>query len=197
MLLDDYAANVANKLEEQAKVVDDAWQIPQREALALHQIIVAANCRSLLEIGVSYGYSTLYLAHAARINNGYVDAIEFSEKKFNAATANLTEARLIDRVTIHLGKAQEILPAMPVDTEPFDFVFIDAWKQECFEYLEAAWPKLADQCIIATDNTTTHAEELADFCKHLRSHPEIISSTAIVIGNGFELSIRRKPLAAD
>jgi len=189
-MLDKQAAEVAQHLESQAKIVDDAWQIPAVEAVALHQIAVAAGCRSFLEIGVSYGYSTLHLAHAARINGGHVHAVEYSDKKFKAATENLAKADLIDQVTIHFGRAQEMIPQITPD-EPFDFFFIDAKKAECFEYLEAAWPKLADRCVIITDNTITHADELAEFSQHMRDHPEIISSASVELGNGFELSVRR------
>jgi len=170
-------------------VVDDAWQIPAPEAVALHQIAVAAGCRSFLEIGVSYGYSTLHLAHAAKINKGHVHAVEFNERKYTEATRNLTQAGLLEYVTIHPGSAQDIVPQLTPDS-PFDFFFIDATKAESFEYLAAGWPQLANRCIIVTDNTTTHADELTDFCKHLRSHPEIVSSASIDIGNGFELSVR-------
>ncbi len=188
-MLTHNAQEVAQMLEAQAKVVDDAWQIPASEAVALHQIAVVSGCRSILEIGVSYGYSTLHLAHAAKINKGHVHAVEFNDRKYTEATQNLTRADLLEHVTIHLGSAQEIIPHLTPDI-PFDFFFIDATKAESFEYLEAAWPKLANRCIIVTDNTTTHADELTDFCQHLRSHPEIISSAAIDIGNGFELSVR-------
>lgn len=202
-MLHPQAAAVAARLDRQAKEVEDAWQIPAEEAALLHQLVVAARCRSILEIGVSYGYSTLHFAHAAKVvaamdgrsrDSGplprpHVHAIDASEKKFYAARASLAEAGVIDAVTLHLGRAQDVLPSLrPV--APFDFVFIDAVKSECGEYLDAAWPFLAPRCIVATDNTLTHADELVDFISHLRSHPQIASSATIAIGNGVELSVR-------
>lgn len=189
-MLEPIAADVARRLETNAAEVDDAWQIPPDEAVALHQIIVAARCISLLEIGVSYGYSTLHLAHAARINGGHLHAVEASQRKADAAAASLSDAGLSQYVTIHLGRAQEVIPTIRFDRPP-DFLFIDAVKAECFEYLDTAWPRLADQCLIITDNTLTHADELESFLAHLRVHPEIVSSETVRLGNGFEISVKR------
>ncbi|MBL1219136.1 MAG: methyltransferase [Planctomycetes bacterium] len=189
MFLSDQANTVAQRLVDHARTVDDAWQIPALEAAVLHQLVVSSRRRLLLEIGVSYGFSTLHLAHAAGLTGGYVHAIEASEKKFQAATASLTEAGVINRVFLHLGAAQDVVPSLRPDGR-FDFLFIDAVKAECFEYLEAAWPLLNhEDCLIVTDNTTTHADELDDFCRHLRSLPEVMCSTTLDIGNGFELSV--------
>jgi len=189
-MLEGRAAVVAQRLDRQAREVDDAWQIPPEEAVCLHQIAVAARCRSFLEVGVSYGYSTLHLAHAARINGGHVHGVDASEKKIRAAGDNLREAGLIGHVTLYEGRAQEVVPTLE-PREPFDFFFIDAVKSECEAYLEAAWPLLARSCVIVTDNTSTHWDELAEFIQLLRRHPEIVSSEAIPLGNGFEVSIRR------
>lgn len=189
-MLSEAAARVARRLDEEAKSKEDAWQIPADEAAALHQIVVAAGCRSILEIGVSYGYSTLHLAHAVRINGGNMHAIDASDKKINAARAHLNEAGLIDKVNLHLGRAQDVLRSLTPRT-PFDCLFIDAVKEECFDYLHAAWPRLAQTCLILTDNTSTHPEELKTFVEHLRRHAEIVASASVDIGNGFEMSIRR------
>jgi len=192
-MLSNRASNVAQRLDEEAGHKDDAMQIPMDEAKLLHQLVLASRCRSILEIGVSYGFSTLHLAHAAGLNGGHVHAIEASERKFNAATKNLDEAGVAEYVTLHLGRAQDILPRLREhrQIDPVDFAFIDAVKQESFEYLEQIWPLLADHAVIITDNATTHADELAEFIAHLRNHKEIVASATIPIGNGIELSVRR------
>jgi len=193
-VLNERAHAVAERLDREAKDLEDAMQIPMDEARLLHQIVVAARCRSVLEIGVSYGFSTVHLAHAVSLTAGHVHAVEASEKKFAAARSNLAEAGLADLVTLHLGRAQEILPALPDDTsiQPVDCLFIDAVKDESFAYLDAAWPLLAPRASIITDNATTHAAELSEFIAHLREHEEIIASTTIPIGNGIEFSVRRR-----
>jgi predicted O-methyltransferase YrrM len=173
-----------NALRDQ---VDDHMQIPREEALVLAQIVRIGRCRSICEIGVSYGFSTLHLAAATKENGGHVHAVDISEKKINAAREHLTEAGLIDAVTLHLGDARDVVKGLQ-PAESFDFIFIDAVKQQSFEYLEALQGKLAPRCILATDNTVSHPELLGDFVEHLRSLPNA-ASCCVPVGNGFELTV--------
>lgn len=173
-----------NALREQ---VDDHWQIPRDEAELLAQLVRLGRCESICEVGVSYGYSTLHLAAAAREQGGHVHAIDISEKKVDAAAQHLAQAGLTDVVTLHLGDAREMLASIQ-PTKPFDFVFIDAIKEQSFEYLAAVQPKLAPRAAIVTDNTVTHAQELSSFVQHLRALAGA-HSTNVAVGNGFELTI--------
>ena len=169
--------------------VDDTWQIPGDEALVLAQLARAARCTSFCEIGVSYGFSTLHLAAVAAEHAGHVHAIDIDPRKIAAATDHLTRAGLIDHVTLHEGDAREILRSL-TPAAPFDFAFLDADKPQTQAYLEAVWPSLAPHAVIATDNVTSHPEQLAGFVEHLRSLDELTSCT-VAVGNGFELSVRR------
>lgn len=170
--------------------VDDHWQIPREEALVLAQIVRIGRCKSICEVGMSYGYSTLHLAAATAEFDGHVHSFDISPKKIAAAGAHLAEAGLSHVVSQHEGDARELLKAV-TPNDAYDFVFIDAVKEQSLDYLNAVLPKLAKQATIVTDNTTTHAEELASFVKHLRGMPGCVSC-AVDIGNGFELSVLRR-----
>src|SRR5690606_22253919 len=138
------------------------------------------RCVSICEIGTSYGFSALHLAAATAPIGGHMHCFDPSEKKIEAATKNLQQAGLADVVTLHLGDARTEVPRCN-PSQPFDFVFIDAVKEQCFEYLAAVTPKLADQAVIVTDNTTTHAAQLASFVAHLRAMPNA-TSCAVDVG---------------
>ena len=178
--------DAVDRLREQ---VDDHWQVPREEALVLAQLVRVGRCASICEVGTSYGYSTLHLAAAAREHGGHVHTIDIDPRKAAAATRHLRQAGLDGVVTVHQGDARAILPTLELRT-PFDFVFIDAVKEQCSEYLDAVWPKLATPCVLVTDNTTTHAEQLAPFVARLRALPEA-GSCGVPVGNGFELTVRR------
>ena len=60
----------------------------------ISMFIRACNFRRILEIGTSYGYSTLWLASAAQATGGHVETLELSPERFNAAHANLERAGL-------------------------------------------------------------------------------------------------------
>jgi len=186
-MFDPTVQAVMDRVDALRHEVDDHWQIPRDEALVLGQLVRVGRFVSLCEIGHSYGYSTLHLAGAAKGHGGHVHALDISEKKHTAAEQHLREAGLAEVATLHHGDARAILPTLePV--RPFDFVFIDAVKEQCFEYLEAVLPKCAARVTLATDNTTTHREELAEFVAHLRSLSGA-TSCDVPVGNGFELTV--------
>ena len=179
---------VIERVDRLRNEVDDHWQIPRDEALVLAQLAGIGRCVSICEIGTSYGFSTLHLAAAARRNGGHVHTIDQNPKKVAAATRNLRDAGLLEVVTLHEGDALEVLASIR-PSAPFDFVFIDATKEQSDTYLDAVWPKLATRCILVTDNTTTHADELSAFVGRLRSLPGF-TSCGVTVGNGFELTVR-------
>jgi predicted O-methyltransferase YrrM len=178
---------VMDRVDALRHQVDDHWQVPREEAVVLAQLVRVGRCVSICEVGVSYGYSTLHLAAATAPMGGHVHAIDISPKKIAAATRHLTEAGLIDAVTLHQGDARAMLQVIK-PAQPFDCVFIDAVKEQSMHYLEAVLPKLAERAMLMTDNTRTHAQELAGFVAHLRSLPHA-SSVAFDIGNGFEVTL--------
>jgi predicted O-methyltransferase YrrM len=187
-MFDERVRAVIDRVDRLRDEVDDHWQIPRDEAMVLSQLVVIGRCTSICEIGTSYGFSTLHLAAAARRNGGRVHTIDKDPRKVADATANLREAGLDEIVTLHQGVALEVLAAIRPEA-PFDFVFIDATKEQSDAYLNAVWPALAPRCILVTDNTTTHADELAAFVARLRSLPGF-ASCGVAVGNGFELTVR-------
>jgi predicted O-methyltransferase YrrM len=92
-------------------------------------------------------------------------------------------------VSLHEGDAVTVLAGLQ-PRSPFDFVFIDAAKSQCDQYLVSVRGKLASSCVLVTDNTTTHAEELAPFIRRLRELPGF-TGCAVPVGNGFELRVMR------
>lgn len=178
---------VIDRVDALRDQVDDHWQIPAAEGLILAQIVRAGRCESICEIGTSYGFSTLHLAAAARANGGHVHTIDIDPRKTQAATASLRDAGLLDVVTLHTGKAQDVLAELKPQ-RAIDFAFIDAWKDQSFEYLEALMPLLAKRATLITDNTSTHADELSDFVAHLRKLPGA-TGCSVDVGNGFEWTI--------
>ncbi len=186
-MFNDPIQSVMDRVDALRHEVNDHWQIPKDQALVLSQIVRIVRCRSGVEIGVSYGYSTLHLAAALREAHGHLHAVERADKKVNAATAHLTEAGLIDTVTIHPGDALQVLPTLQ-PAEPIDFVFIDATKEEAVEYLRLLMDKLAPRAIIIADNTGNLAERMAPYVHHVRGLPGAVSCD-VPVGNGFELTV--------
>jgi predicted O-methyltransferase YrrM len=147
----------------------------------------AMNAKRIVEVGTSNAYSTIWLADAARATGGRVTTLEMNPEKIALARANLRKAGLDDVVVeIIEGTAAASLAALP---GPFDLVFLDADKASYLQYLELALPKMRTGAMLIADNATTHAEELKEFTRRVRSHPQLFAVT-VPIGNGEEIALK-------
>ncbi len=103
----------------------------------LHLLARIAGARKALEIGALGGYSTIWIARALPAD-GRLVTLEAVEKHASVARANVARAGLSDRVDIRVGAALDSLPKIEAERlGPFDFVFIDADKENNADYL--AW----------------------------------------------------------
>ena len=154
----------------------------------LNILIKNAKARSILELGTSYGYSTVWLAEAARETGGRVASLELADYKARHARDALARAGLADHVEIHVGSAVEILPKL---AGPYDFVLIDLWKELYVTCLDLLYPKLAHGAFVAADNMIypeiTRADA-ANYQRHIRRLE--FDSVLLPIGSGVELSRR-------
>jgi predicted O-methyltransferase YrrM len=82
-------------------------------------LVKTAGAARVLEVGTSNGYSTLWLADAARQVGGRVTSLEYDSAKIEVAHSNLTRAGLLSVVEIIPGRAADSLAAV---SGPFDLV---------------------------------------------------------------------------
>ncbi len=152
----------------------------------LNILIKSAKARSILEVGTSYGYSTLWLAEAARHTDGTVVSLELADYKARYAREALARAGLAERVNIHVGSALETLPRL---AGPFDFVLIDLWKDLYVKCLDLVYPKLAPGAYVAADNMIYPEILRADAANYQRRIRQLkFDSVLLPIGSGVELS---------
>ncbi len=149
-------------------------------------MVQAARAKRILEVGTSNGYSTIWLADAARALGGRVTSLEANPDKIRLARANVARAGLEGHVHILEGNAAETLARLP---GPFDLVFLDADRPNYLRYVELALPRLVAGGLLVADNVTSHAAELQDYLARVKSHPDLFSVT-LPIGNGEEVSLK-------
>jgi predicted O-methyltransferase YrrM len=155
----------------------------------LNVLIKSAKARSILELGTSYGYSTLWLADAARHTDGKVISLELADYKALFAREMLARAALADRVDIRVGSALETLPTL---AGPFDFVLIDLWKDLYVECLDLVYPKLSAGAFVVADNMIHPADARAYAASYQHRIRQLEFDTILLpIGSGIELSRRR------
>jgi len=193
--MDDKVAGVLKRMEEydaQCRVdyPDDKWRrprsIPREEGEWLSLLVRTVGARNIVELGTSQGYSTIWLALAARETGGHVTSFDIDEKKHRMATDNLAEAGLSDRVTLLAQDAHKGLAELGFE---FDFVFLDAEKDDYLPLAQIAIPKMKPGGLLIAHNASNHAEGLADYLSFVRTHPDL-QSVLLPIGKGEEVSLK-------
>jgi predicted O-methyltransferase YrrM len=143
-----------------------------------------ADCE-VLELGGSRGYSTIWLAAAARHLGGRVVSFERDPRKIEAWHRNIEEAGLADWAELHEGDALELLPGID---DVFDVVFVDAEKEDYEALFELARTKVEPGALIVADNVLSHADPLAAYSERRQADPTL-SSVTVPLDKGLELSV--------
>ena len=155
----------------------------------LHALILARRPRRILELGTSYGYSTLFLADAARKVGAQVVTMELADYKQAFAAEQLTAAGLADVVDFRLGDAVAMTAA---DPGTFDFALLDIWKELYLPCFEALYPNLDDEGVICADNMITPEmarPEVRQYRAAVQAKPDL-QTALLPIGQGIELTVR-------
>lgn len=156
-------------------------------AVFMNTLVKSANAKIILEIGTSYGYSTLWLAEAARENGGLVITLEADEAKVTYAKDKLKQAGLLKYVDFRVGDALNLIEEAE---EHFDFVLVDIWKDLYLPCFELFYPKLNDKAWVLADNMIfpPQSNEVTQLYQNRIRQTENFSSVLLPIGSGIELS---------
>jgi predicted O-methyltransferase YrrM len=153
----------------------------------MHALIIGRGAKRILELGTSYGYSTAFLADAARQTGGRVYTLDVAANKQQYARTQLEEAGLLPQVEWLLGDATQLLKTLE---GPFDFVLLDLWKNLYVPCLDLFYGKLAQHAVIVADNMLFPEAARAD-AEAYRAAVKVkgnLQSVLLPIGNGIELS---------
>jgi predicted O-methyltransferase YrrM len=152
-------------------------------------LVVARGAQVIVELGSSYGFSTLYLAEAARRTGGMLYSYEIRPEKQAHARERIAEAGLSLHVQWRLGDAVALLAEQ---RGPIDFVLLDLWKDLYIPCLEAFYPNLAPNGIVVADNMLYPRILRADaaaYRKAVRAKPDI-EAVLLPVGQGIDLACR-------
>jgi predicted O-methyltransferase YrrM len=168
---------------------DRLLNITQDTGVFLNLIIRAMRAKSILEIGTSDGYSTLWLAHAARAMGGKVRTVEHRSERAQMASVNFRRSGLAPWIKLYVGEAARYLAALP--DASVDFLFLDAERHE----YPGFWPHLqrvlVPNGLMVVDNAVSHEAELAPFVALVRATAGYLTSL-VPVGKG-ELLILKLP----
>lgn len=153
-------------------------------------LVRATAARRVLEIGTSNGYSTLWLASAARSVAGTVITVELSSFKVDLAAKNFARSGLAPFIVQVQGDAGHVLSRHGDAT--FDLIFLDSERPE----YPGWWPDikrvLRPGGLLVVDNATSHPEQMAPFVGLVKADAEFVTSL-VPVGNGEFLATRMSP----
>ena len=118
----------------------------QGKFLEMLSYMIQPSC--ILEIGTYTGYSAICLARGLK-SDGQLHTIEVNDELNEMSNHYFALAGVADRVTLHTGRAQDVIPAMKCT---FDLVFIDGDKREYCEYYNLVFDKVRKGGFIIADN---------------------------------------------
>jgi predicted O-methyltransferase YrrM len=153
--------------------------------------------KKILEVGTSVGYSTLWFAGTIDKKSKII-TIEKNPDKIERAKKNFQKAGVLDMIEIKQGLAKDILVQLRKSiSRPqmyFDFIFIDADKEQYSTYFDICLPMLKKNGILAADNILYPIRFKKDIQKYLNHIKNIknIESFTVPIGNGQEISFKKK-----
>ncbi len=195
-----YAAYAAREAADAARMQDlgpagfavrDEFLLPVGPEVGafLHALILARRPKRILELGTSYGYSTLFLADAARSVGARVVTMELADCKQAHARAQMEAAGLADVVDFRLGDAVAMIGE---DPGPFDLVLLDIWKELYLPCFAALYPKLSEEGVICADNMIEPEmarAEVREYRAAVRGKADL-QTALLPIGSGIELTVR-------
>lgn len=173
-------------------------------------MLKAMRANKILEIGTSAGYSTLWFADAVLQNNTInkseiekrIITIEMNHSKVGIANKNFYDAGVNEIIDIIEGRAKEVLSRLLSNYQNnicinntdnlFDFVFIDADKENLMDYFDLIIPMVKIGGIIATDNMLypeNYRPQMTKYANYVRNKNNIESVT-VPVGNGEEITIK-------
>jgi predicted O-methyltransferase YrrM len=139
--------------EETANHPRAIMQIAPDQGQFMALLIQLMGAKKVLEIGVFTGYSSLAVALALPAD-GKMIACDVSEEYTSIASRYWEKAGVANKIDLRLAPALESLDELIASGEngSFDFVFIDADKQNYDNYYEQSLQLLRSGGLIAIDN---------------------------------------------
>ena len=153
----------------------------------------ALDARCVVEVGTSFGVSTIYLAAALRDNGSpegekrRVIASEIEPTKAAAARVNWSDAGLDEYIELLEGDALKTLADI---AGPIDFVLIDTWIPLALPALKLLAPRLRHGAVVMCDNVEQFAKAYRPYTDYVRNSANGFHSMTWRGRGGVEISTR-------
>ncbi len=188
--------------EETAQIEYSVMQISPEQGQFMTLLVKLMGAKRAIEIGTFTGYSSLCVA-SAMPDDGKLVCCDISPQWTDIAEKYWVLAGLENKIDLHIQPAEQTLQMLLDDGggKTFDFVFIDADKQNYVMYYEMALRLLRKGGLIAVDNTlwsgaVADPENTEPGTRAIRRFNEMIkdddrvSQSLLTIGDGLTLILK-------
>ena len=160
--------------------------IEAESAKLLGMLVRTQQSKQILEIGTSTGYSTLWLAEAAKSVGGKVQTLEINAFRSAQAKKYAEEFGLESFIDFWVGDASDYLAQA---TESYDLILLDA-ERGCYVSYWNDLKRLLQFSgnTLIVDNVISHAAEVKDFLELIKVD-ENYMSTILPVGAGLCLVV--------
>ena len=203
LIAPDPALDHARQSSAEAELPQIAVTASQGKLLQL--LARSVSARNILEIGTLGAYSTIWLARALPAD-GRLVTLEANPKHAEVSRGNIAYAGLSDTVELREGPALDTLPELAAEgLASFDFIFIDADKENNANYFAWALKLARPGSLIFIDNVIREGEVADATSKDpmvqgvhrlnevLAKEPRVIATTIQTVGakgyDGFTLAL--------
>ena len=140
--------------DETANLPESRMQIAPEQGQFMALLARLTGARRCIEVGVFTGYSSLAVALALP-DDGRIVACDVSDEWTAVARRYWAAAGVAHKIDLRVAPALETLRALLADGDAgsYDFVFLDADKENYLRYYELALELLRPGGLIAADNT--------------------------------------------
>lgn len=150
---------------------NDIPNVTEHVGEILNNLIRVKTPKNILEIGCANGYSTIWMAEAAKSVNAKIYAIDHSKPTFELAKRNLMESGLQSYVNFYFGDAIDVINNFPSELM-FDFVFVDGEKAKYLDFWNAIKPKLSEKSVVVFDDMVLFPEKTKSFSEAIKNESD-------------------------
>jgi predicted O-methyltransferase YrrM len=189
--------------EKTHELKEYVMQISPEQGQLMALLVELIGAKKTLDIGTFTGYSALVVALALPAK-GKVITCDINETSTNIAKSFWRDAQVEDKIDLYLAPAMDTLQKLldQGEAETFDFIFIDADKNNYMNYYEIGLKLLRPGGLIAVDNVlwggaVIDADNQENNTNAIRifneriHQDERVSLSLIPIGDGLTLARKR------
>lgn len=196
--------NIVRELREETNNMHmSAMQTPPEETQFIAWLLQLINAKRMLEIGTFTGYTTLWSA-LTMPDDGRIIACDVDEKWTSLGKRYWKMAGVASKIDLRIAPALQTLDQLLADhyANYFDFVYIDADKENYWNYFERALVLVRPGGIVGIDNvlwggSVVNEQNQGSDVRAIRElnarlhRDERISLCMHPIGDGLTLTIRK------